>query len=146
MLMPLILMFCTYHLSAQDKGDSDVIRSSFHIDFVKEREKAIAVFSDSINNYNGEKVPCFLYNECFDLNAPLWRGFHFTRSLRWQVLQKVNNKQALAMLLKTDRKKMDKRCTTLNKEKQEDYLPFIEKSFWQLIRKRYKELNNKVLN
>jgi hypothetical protein len=60
--------------------------------------------------------------------------------LRWEVLQKVNNKQALAMLLKTDRKKMDKKCTTLNKEKQEDHLPSIDKSFWQLIRKRYKEL------
>lgn len=140
-LLILILVFNTYCLSAQNKLDSTIIETHFQIDRVKERQRKIDIFSDSINNYNGGNVPCFLYNECFDLNAPLWRGFHSNVSLRWEVLQRVNNKKALKMLLKSaNEKKLNKKCSLINKDNQEDYIPLIDKSFRALIRKRYKEM------
>lgn len=141
-LFILILVSNTYCLSAQNKPDSTIILTHFRIDRVKERQRKIDIFADSINNYNGGNVPCFLYNECFDLNAPLWRGLHSSVSLRWEVLQRVNNKKALKMLLKSaNKRELNKKCSLIDRDNQEDRISLIDKSFGALIRKRYIEMD-----
>jgi hypothetical protein len=140
LLLLTILVFNAYCLSAQNKSDSTVIITHFQIDRVKEREKKVLVFADSINNYKGGDVPHFLYNECFDFNAPLWRGFHSNVSLRWQVLEMVNNKNALKILLKSHDKKLGKKCSLVDTYDQENGIPLINKSFLDLIRKRYRQI------
>lgn len=140
-LFILIFVSNTLYLSAQNKHDSMIVSTHLRIDRVKERQRKIDIFADSINNYNGGNVPCFLYNECFELNAPLSRGFHSSVSLRWQVLQRVNNRKALKMLLKSaNKKELNKKCS-LDRDNQEDHISLIDKSFGALIRKRFKEMN-----
>jgi hypothetical protein len=137
----LFLIVNASYLFAQNKSDSGNLKTIINIDRVKERQKRIDIFADSINNFKGGDVPSFLYNACFDLQASLWNGFHSDVSLRWTVLQRVNNKKALKMLLKTGDKKLDEKCGSLIKNNPEEYIPLIDKSFLDLIRKRYKQMD-----
>jgi hypothetical protein len=135
-----ILFFQAQFLVAQ-KNDT-IVNPTFGIgiDRVNERQKKITVFADSLNNYTGGELPNFLFDECFDLQSNLWEGFHSPVSLRWKVLEKVNNPQILKKILDTHDKRLNKRCYYDKGSNPAIVIPMIKKSFRQLIRKRYKQL------
>lgn len=105
-------------------------------------EKDLELFADSLNNYSEGELPSFLKNQCFDWQRAYWEGLHSPISVRWQVLKRVDNKQALKSILKEGRKVLRKKCE-LRKEVSYPYLkvPDIGKSFFQLIKRRYKQLH-----
>jgi hypothetical protein len=111
------------------------------LSFAKQREWKITSYADSINNYKGDIMPSFLFNACFDWNASLWEGLHSPVSLRWKILLKVNNKQTLKMILLTHDKRLRQRCSHISDDVY-PYLavPMIKKSFYQLIKERYRQL------
>ena len=135
----IILFFSAEFLIAQKNNDTVVI-VNVGIDRVKERHEAINVFADSLNNYAGGQLPDFLFDECFDLQRNLWEGFHSPVSLRWKVLEKVNNKEALKQILATHDKRLKKKCSYDKGSNPVIVVPMIKKSFCQLLRKRYKQL------
>lgn len=130
-------MFKIQFLSAQEVNDTI---PKIGIDRVKAREEKITVYADSINNYVSGTLPDFLFDECFDLQSSLWQGFHSPVSLRWKVLEKVTNKQALKAILDTHDKRLDKKCSYDKGSNPEIVVPMIEQSFCQLMGKRYKQL------
>ena len=140
MLLILVPILSTCCLFAQNKSDSVTPETHLRIDRVKERQRKINMFADSINNYNGGDVPGFLCDECLDIQTNSFFGFHSGLSLRWEILQRVNNKKGLKMLIKADDKKLNKKCALMNAENYGDGIPLIDKSFRDLIRKRYKQL------
>jgi hypothetical protein len=133
-----ILIFQGQFLFAQRNNDTVV--SPIRIDRVKERQEKISVFSDSLNNYGGEAIPYFLFDECFDLQKNLWEGAHSPVSLRWKVLERVDNKQALKMILDKHDKRLKQKCNYDKGSNPEIIVPMIKKSFCQLIKKRYKQI------
>lgn len=136
-----ILLFNVQFLVAQKNNDTAVTVSvGLGIDRIKERHEAVNIFADSLNNYAGGQLPDFLFDECFDLQRNLWEGLHSPVSLRWKVLEKVTNKQALKMILDIHDKRLKQKCSYDKGSNPEIVIPMIEKSFSQLIRKRYKQL------
>jgi hypothetical protein len=133
-----ILLFNVQFLFAQ-KNDTNVhVSIGLGIDRVKERHEAINIFADSLNNFTGGALPNFLLDECFDVQRNLWEGLHSPVSLRWKVLEKVNNKQALKMILDKYGKRLKQKCNYDKGSNPEVVIPMSGKSFYQLIRKRYK--------
>jgi len=137
----LILLFSVQFSFAQKYADSEIIVNT-SIDLVKARHEEINIFADSLNNYKRGRLPRFLFDECFDLQAGLWEGLHSPVSLRWIVLEKVNNKQALKKILESHDKRLKNKC---NYNSQGTYpelvIPLLEKSFYQLIQERYDQLD-----
>lgn len=126
---------------AQNKIDSVVIVNS-SIDLIKERNAAINIFANSLNNYSGGRLPAFLFDKCFDLQSGIWEGFHSPVSLRWKVLEKVNNKNALKLILDKNDRRLKRKCSYDNHgEYPQLVIPMIEKSFCQLLWERYEQLN-----
>lgn len=127
-------------LTAQNSDTSIHVSIGLGIDRVKERQEKINSFADSINRYAEKELPSFLFDECFDLQSSLWEGLHSPVSLRWKVLEKVNNREVLRTILNTNDKRLKKKCAYNKGSQPEIIIPMIEKSFYQLIRKRYKQL------
>lgn len=137
----LVLFFNVQFLIAQTKNDTIITVSvGLGIDRIKERQEKIKDFADSINNYTGGALPNFLFDECFDSQSNLWDGLHSPVSLRWKVLEKVSSKDALKRILATHDKRLKTKCSYNKGSNPEITIPMIEKSFCQLIRKRYKQL------
>jgi hypothetical protein len=136
-----ILLLSVQPLMAQTNKDTSVtVSTGLGIDRVKERQEKIIEFADSINNYSGGTLPNFLFDECFDLQRNFWEGLHSPVSVRWNVLKKVNNKEALKRVLAIHDKRLKKKCRYYKDSNPEIIIPMIGKSSFQLIRKRYKEL------
>ena len=136
-----MLLFNLQFLIAQKNNDTVITVSvGLGIDRVKERQEMINTFADSINNYRAGTLPDFLFDNCFDSQSNLWEGFHSPVSLRWKVLEKVSNKDALKQILATHDKRLKKKCNYDKGSNPEIIIPMIEKSFCQLLRKRYKQL------
>jgi len=136
-----ILLFNVQFLIAQKNTDTMVTVSvGIGIDKVKERQEKINSFADSINNYVVGAIPDFLFDECFDNQSNLWTGLHSPASLRWQVLEKVSNKEAIKYILATHDKRLKRKCTYDKGSNPELIIPMIKKSFYQLLRKRHKQL------
>ena len=129
---------------AQTRRDSirQVIGSiSIGINAKELRNKELSVYADSINRYTGEKLPNFLYDLCLDWKASYWPDMHSATSVRWMILEKVNNKAALKLVLHKHEKQLKLRCDHIA-DKVYPYLsvPMIKKSFYQLMKKRYNQL------
>ena len=122
------------------KNNNTIVNVSFGIDRVKARHEKINVFADSLNSYTNGTLPNFLFDECFDLQSNLWDGLHSPVSLRWKVLEKVNNKQSMKMILATHDKRLKQKCSYDKGSNPQIVVPMIQKSFYQLIRKRYKQI------
>lgn len=97
-------------------------------------------YADSLNHYAKGELPFFLFNKCFDLQRSLWKGFHEPISLRWAILEKVNNKESLKIILNSHDMKLKLKCAYDKGSKPQIVIPMIEKSFYQLIKKRYMQL------
>jgi hypothetical protein len=100
-------------------------------------ESRMKVFSDSLNNLSmSSSLPAFIYNECFDLQHLLWPDFHHPISLRQMVVSKVTNKAVIEKILKDENPRLRKIC-----DYDELSVPEIGKSFYDLFKVRYAELN-----
>jgi hypothetical protein len=138
-----ILFFSVQSLSAQRNNDTVVtISVGLGIDKVKERQKKIKCFADSINNYKGGVLPTFLFNECFDLESNLWNGLHSAVSLRWNVLKKVSNKEALKKILASHDKRLKRKCNYDKSANPLIEVPLIRKSFYDLIQIKLSQLKH----
>jgi len=139
-----IIVFNTQLSLAQTRRDSirqTVKQYSLGINVEELRNKEISAFADSINQYTGGSLPNFLFDECLDWNASYWPNMHSATSVRWMVLEKVNNKAALKLILNSGIPQLKLRCRYIA-DTVYPYLavPGIKKSFFQLIRKRYRQL------
>jgi hypothetical protein len=134
-----ILLLNVQFLIAQ--SDTSVhVSVGLGIDRVKERQEKMNVFADNINNYKGGILPEFLFDECFDLQSNLWDDLHSPVSLRWRVLEKATNRQALKSILDMHDKRLKQKCNYDKGSHPEIIIPMIKRSFYRLIRKRYKQL------
>ena len=111
------------------------------INFKELRDKEISTFADSIDGCNGGELPHFLFEICLDWNASYWPDMHTATSVRWMILEKVNSKAALKLILKSNNPQLKLRCEhTADTMYPFLAVPMIKKSFYQLIRKRYRQL------
>jgi hypothetical protein len=137
-----LLKYCTmFGQTNQDSSKSFITVSPLKVDIGQENLKKIVVFADSINKYYGGPPPQFIFDVCFDWNASFWPDLHSPTSVRWQILEEVTNKKALKMILKIQDKRMKLKCSHIT-DKVYPYLtvPMINKSFYQLMRKRFRQL------
>lgn len=141
LILLFILLFNGLFSIAQRSNDTIIVVSvGLSIDKVKERQEKINAFADSLNSYAEGALPNFLFDECFDLQRSLWEGLHSPVSLRWKILEKVINKEALKRVLATNDERLKRKCKYDKGSNPEIIIPMIEKSFCQLLRKRYKQL------
>lgn len=129
---------------AQTRTDSirKVVKSlSKGINATQLRNEEISAFAGSINKYTGGRLPNFLFDICLDWQAAYWPDLHAATSVRWMILEKVNNKISLKLILKTRYKRLKLHCNHVS-DNFYPYLaiPMIKKSFYKLIRKRYRQL------
>ncbi|MBW8687909.1 hypothetical protein [Chitinophaga rhizophila] len=137
----LILLLNAYVSLAQDIDTCLTVSVGLRIDRIKGRQKQIITYADSINNYMRGALPRFLHDECFDTNVNLWDNFHAPISLRWKVLEMVNNRIALKSILEKDDRKLDKKCSCQRRKEIGFNIPMMDSSFRQLIKKRYDQLS-----
>ena len=94
-----------------------------------------------MNYFSGDKIPDFLFEECLELRRDLWKGLHKPISVRWEILQKVHDKTALEAVLKDGDRRLKKKCKLIEEPGYPNFkIPYINKSFYQLIMKRCLEL------
>lgn len=138
----LVLIVVAINTNAQNDKYLNERKSiiGFTVSMEKEKEDSLRVYSDSINTYKGGISPYFLSDECFDLRRALWPEIHPSVSLRWQILKNVNNRKALKLLLKTNDNGLKHKCTGEKKPFPLTEIPMSEYSFYDLIKKRYKEM------
>jgi len=109
-------------------------------DYTIDRDKLIKRYADSINNISAKNdIPFFLSDECIEYDITLRRGYHSTESVRWSILKKVTNKNALRIILQSNTIHAKAHC--------ERYMPgneikieYSAMSFYDLLQKRFKGL------
>lgn len=105
------------------------------------RSDEVKAYADSINNYiKGTPLPNFLLDECFEIDNLLWKSFHPSSSVRWEILLKVTNKPALKVIMQTFSERLKQKCSYERIHAYKISIPTAEQSFYQLMRKRYKQL------
>ncbi|GAA3968853.1 hypothetical protein [Mucilaginibacter dorajii] len=144
MLLFFIVIFKVQLLFAQEVKDTTqkvTVKVGLKVDLIKQRHDKINAYADSINSYISGKLPDFLFDECFDWQKSFWPDLHSAVSVRWEILEKVHNQRALKAILNTRNKKLKRICDHKS-DKVYPYLsvPMIEKSFYQLIQRRYKQI------
>jgi hypothetical protein len=128
--------------SAQIPDSTLIIIKEIGINFKERNEKLLLAYADSVNNFDGEIIPKFLNNPCFDFENIFNVGFHNRESHRWKILSKVNNIEALKSILEMDNKILKKVCKNkkgLNKKNISE-ISWIDLSFASLIQKRIDQL------
>ena len=140
-----ILTSCLRFSVGQESNDTlpGLFNRSVIYDAKKEGEKEMKLYIDSLNIPSSKKVPNFIFDECFDSNKFLWKTLHSPVSLRWEVLEKVTNKEALKAILDTNDLRLKKKCEHLKKEESVyPYMvvPLIEVCTYDLVLKRYRQL------
>lgn len=142
-----IFIFTAQFLVAQNKNDSIVtVKVGLGIDKVKERQEQIKRFADSLNYYSSGKLPSFLFDECFDNQLFLWDGLHSPVSLRWKIIEQVENKDALKQILSSKDNRLKRKCNYDKGSNPEITIPMINKSFFELLQKRYEQLSKNGVN
>jgi len=134
------LIFKMQFLLGQSVSDTPTVKVGLEINNAKVRDGKIVLYADSLNNLINGVLPDFIFNQCFDLQRYFWQDLHHPISLRWEVLEKVNNKNALKQILGLKDKRLKIKCDYVKNSSPELTIPMISKSFYQLVRKRYKEI------
>ena len=139
-----LIIFHVQLACAQTRRDSIrqvVVSISVGINGKELRNQEIAAYADSINRYTGGELPHFLFDLCLDWKASYWPDMHTATSVRWMILEKANNKAALKLLLNSGSPQLKLTCKhTADTVYPYLAVPMIKKSFYQLIRKRYRQL------
>lgn len=100
-------------------------------------DKFVLLYADSLNKCIAKDsiIPCFLYDNNFDLNILYWAGMHKPISLRYLVLQRVQSTEILDFIIeKADTNKLKIYPNT------DSPLPFRKYSMHDLIIYRLNEL------
>jgi hypothetical protein len=141
-LLTLLFSFQITWLTGQETNENNPIDYlNVTVDREQEIEKQLKQFADSLNNFSRDKVPSFLFEECLDWRKNLWKGLHKPISVRWEILSRVYNKDALEILLKQSGGRLKKKCSLKSESVYPNLkVPDINKSFYQLIKKRCLEL------
>jgi hypothetical protein len=143
MLVVLILFFSSQSIHSQvDTLDVSVL-SDIGLNMTKIRQLEFQAYVDSLNNYRaGDDIPNFMLDECFDRSRRDLVGFHSNISLRWRVLENVKNKRALKLMIEMNDGRLKKKCSEELKKTMwiNVEVHLINKSYSQLIKKRYLEL------
>ncbi|HYE54636.1 MAG TPA: hypothetical protein VD996_07320 [Chitinophagaceae bacterium] len=109
-------------------------------DYKIDRDKLLKTYADSINKISiTSDIPAFLFNECLEHDVTLRRGYHSSESVRWDILKKVTNRNALQIILQSN----DDRLKTYCKKYREDKklkINYAGMSFYDLLQKRLKSL------
>jgi hypothetical protein len=82
------------------------------VNFREQAQEEISAYADSINSHQRGSLPYFLFDPCLDWKKSYWPDMHTATSVRWAILKKVNNKQALKMIIQTH----DKILLSINKK------------------------------
>ncbi len=91
----------------------------------------IQILSDSLNKLSrSERLPSFLFDECFDYQTVYWPNLHTPISLRKMIVKGVYNKQVLLRLSK------DKRLNKVCKQKNTLKVPYLKKSYQWLFKEQ----------
>ena len=117
--------------------------SELRIDRIKQKNDIIIAFADSLQRFSGGVLPTFLFNVCLDWNRYYWKDSHSAISVRWAILEKVNNKSALKKILYTNDTRLKRKCNETSVKGYPNLIvPMITKSFYQLIKERYRQLRS----
>lgn len=138
-----IFLYSTQLVMAQDRSelnDSNSRRGYVTIPFPKMRNFDIVKLADSINEYKGRELPSFLIDKCVDLRRQYWPNYHLAISIRWEILEKVNNKFALKAILNRNDARLKCKCSYEGNVYPYIKVPLIQFTTEQLIRKRYQQL------
>jgi hypothetical protein len=113
----------------------------YRLDADSLRKIQFQLYVDSLNNYHKGSLPKYLFDVCFDLQAGLWKGgLHSPMSIRWSVLEKVNNKKVLNYILSLNDKRLKRKCNYMATPYPNLTIPMIDKSFYDLIKMRYEQI------
>ncbi len=142
----LLLSLINFHsLFSQNINDSISIEDLIHcisINGLEIQRQKYAAYADSLNNYSGGEIPFFFNDLCIDWQRSFWEGLHTPMSIRWYIISKVTNKEALKKLLSSDDKKLHEICSMQKDPVLSRTVPMIELSYYELIKKRYNQLCN----
>ncbi len=97
---------------------------------------------DSLNKVTSVKeLPFFIFNPCLENSLRLRNGFHDrSGSVRWRMLQKVTNKNALKLLLQYTDPALNTICPAASLDSITGIANFDDKSFDFLAKKRYEAM------
>ena len=135
-----LLLFSIHFSSAQKANDTTkFITVSPGLKVI--RNDDIKAYADSINNYvEGNDVPNFLLDKCFEFDNMLWKSFHPSSSVRWEILSMVSNKRALKTIMQEFSVKLKRKCSAERIHAYKVSIPTANQSFYELMRKRYMQL------
>lgn len=126
------------------KDSSNKLPTEFtiNVDVAALKNQRVNSYVDSINCYRGGELPRFLLDKCFELtNRDFWPGLHKPISVRWLILKKIDDKKTLERILKRKDERLKQKCGyVIPKEYPSLDIPMINISFYELMKKRYKEL------
>ena len=143
MLIKISLTVISFICIANVNAQNDTIKPKFiskEYDYKINRDKLIKNYADSVNRiYTINDIPDFLFNECLEYNITLRKGYHSSESVRWEILKKVTNKNALRMVLQSKDGRLKAHC---RKYKQDNKLKidYSDMTFYELVQKRFKSL------
>jgi len=117
-----------------------IVTVGLSVNLLDKKEEEFSNYADSINNYSGGEIPSFFHNLCIDWQRSFWQGLHSPMSIRWYIISKVTNKEALGKLIATNVESLHEICSMQRDEALSLPLPMIELSYYELLVKRYNEL------
>ena len=88
--------------------------------------------------------PDFLNNTCLDYQKYFWKNMHSPLSLRRMIVDRVRSKEAITLILSSKNVNLNGTCDKLRKDTiglTYYSIPFIEKSFKELLENRLSQLN-----
>ncbi|MBA3829379.1 MAG: hypothetical protein H0X33_10620 [Taibaiella sp.] len=162
-ILILFLILLSNNSTAQKKCCECILDSAYKIakktgDYkitdVAHKEKMYCILVDSINNLLVyKKIPSFLQRDCFDYSYyVLWPNEHSPISVRVELLNRIYNKEVLKYLICLNDISMKRKCSLLTDTiKHGGYItdrslaeeiPYVNKSFYDLIVWRYSNLLN----
>ena len=138
----LLLIFFSFHAF----GQSDTLTHSNNSNFERRLDslkmldvvKYCGIYADSINSFSLDLIPTFLYNVEFDSKFSfLWKSKADPFSIRYSILEEVDDVDALERILLINDKRLKSTCKN-------DYfnVPFIEYSWKELIQLRIERIRH----
>ncbi len=141
----LIQFFSNTSLFSQNI-DSITNRISFEnikVELKINREDEFMKFADSIQKISTiEDIPNFIYDECLEFDIH-FSSFDSTESFRWKILENVTEISALDLILSLNDVRLNKKCDLYMQDAFAMKIEYIDKTFYELVEKRYLELIGK---
>lgn len=140
MVKKLILVLTMLYFFVNVSAQKDTLKPTFiaqSYDYKTDKDKLMGAYVDSLNNLGlKDDIPRFVFDECLEYDIILRGSYHSDVSVRWEILKKVTNKAALQMILQSDDRRLKARCGKYKGDRKLK-IPFSDKSFYDLVEKRY---------